>query len=163
MVFHPINILCSIFNFSFRHRGVYSYNFRLFHFNGINCWKSKYKTNPHTLHRILNTGIFMPGLFYLPNPILLLMIAGIWAALGLPIVNIGALYLVNKLDKELQPSNLTKIILTITLIFQLGIAGLLIFSQMSWHFNFILKPGIGYGSSMQEALISIIPTCCSMQ
>ena len=69
--------------------------------------------------------------FILPNPILLLMIAGIWAALGLPIVNIGALYLVNKLDKELQPSNLTKIILTITLIFQLGIAGLLIFSQMS--------------------------------
>ena len=69
--------------------------------------------------------------FILPNPILLLMIAGIWAALGLPIVNIGALYLVNKLEKELQPSNLTKIILTITLVFQLGIAGLLIFSQMS--------------------------------
>ena len=69
--------------------------------------------------------------FILPNPILLLMIAGIWAALGLPIVNIGALYLVNKLDEKLQPSNLTKIILTITLVFQLGIAGLLIFSQMS--------------------------------
>jgi len=49
----------------------------------------------------------------------------------LPIVNIGALYLVNKLDEEIQPSNLTKIILIITLVFQLGIAGLLIFSQMS--------------------------------
>ena len=39
--------------------------------------------------------------------------------------------IVNKLNKELQPSNLTKIVLTITFVFQLGIAGLLIFSQMS--------------------------------
>ena len=69
--------------------------------------------------------------FILPNPVLLLMIAGIWAALGLPIVNIGALYLVNKLDKEFQPSNLTKKILTITLILQLSIAGLLVISQIS--------------------------------
>ena len=59
------------------------------------------------------------------------MIAGIWAALGLPIVNIGALYLVNKLDKEFQPSNLTKKMLTITLILQLSIAGFLVASQIS--------------------------------
>ena len=33
-------------------------------------------------------------------PITLLLIAGIWAAMGLPIVNIGAIYLSNKLQKE---------------------------------------------------------------
>ena len=48
---------------------------------------------------------FLSGLFYfvLTNPFTLLLIAGIWAAMGLPIVNIGALYLVNKLEPELQP------------------------------------------------------------
>ena len=52
---------------------------------------------------------FLSGLFYfiLPNPITLLLIAGIWAAMGLPIVNIGALYLVNKLEPALQPKVIT--------------------------------------------------------
>ena len=58
---------------------------------------------------------FLSGLFYfiLPNPITLLLIAGIWAAMGLPIVNIGALYLINKLDPVLQPKIGTIIILPI--------------------------------------------------
>ncbi len=46
--------------------------------------------------------------FLLPNPIMLLLIAGIWAALGLPIINIGALYLTSKLSKDLQPKPITK-------------------------------------------------------
>ena len=68
--------------------------------------------------------------FLLPDPIALLLIAGIWAALGLPIINIGALYLTNKLEKELQPSLTTKLILWLTLILQLGMAGLIIYSQL---------------------------------
>jgi Mn2+/Fe2+ NRAMP family transporter len=68
--------------------------------------------------------------FVLPNPITLLLIAGIWAALGLPIINIGALYLTNKLEKELQPNLTTKLILWLTLILQLGMAGFIIYSQL---------------------------------
>ena len=67
--------------------------------------------------------------FLLPNPITLLLVAGVWAALGLPIVNIGALYLVNKLSDDLQPKLITKIILWITLILQILMACLIIFSQ----------------------------------
>ncbi|MBD63485.1 MAG: hypothetical protein CMD68_05315 [Gammaproteobacteria bacterium] len=67
--------------------------------------------------------------FLLPNPITLLLVAGIWAALGLPIVNIGALYLVNKLSDDLQPKLITKIILWITLMLQILMACLIIFSQ----------------------------------
>ena len=72
---------------------------------------------------------FLSGLFYfiLPNPITLLLIAGIWAAMGLPIVNIGALYLVNKLEPELQPRVSTKIILWASLILQLSLAGLIVY------------------------------------
>jgi hypothetical protein len=68
--------------------------------------------------------------FLLPNPITLLLIAGIWAALGLPIINIGALYLTNKLAKELQPKTTTKIILWTTLILQVSMASLIVFTQM---------------------------------
>jgi Mn2+/Fe2+ NRAMP family transporter len=68
--------------------------------------------------------------FLLPNPITLLLIAGIWAALGLPIINIGALYLTSKLSKELQPKPITKLILWITLILQVSMAMLILFSQM---------------------------------
>ena len=68
--------------------------------------------------------------FLLPNPIMLLLIAGIWAALGLPIINIGALYLTSKLSKDLQPKLLTKLILWVTLILQISMAMLILFSQM---------------------------------
>jgi Mn2+/Fe2+ NRAMP family transporter len=68
--------------------------------------------------------------FLLPNPITLLLIAGIWAAVGLPIINIGALYLTNKLSKELQPKPLTKLILWLTLILQVSMAMLILFSEM---------------------------------
>jgi len=67
--------------------------------------------------------------FLLPNPLTLIMIAGVWAALGLPIVNIGALYLVNKLEKELQPKNSTKTILWLTLLLQVAMAVLIVYSQ----------------------------------
>jgi len=71
----------------------------------------------------------LSGLFYfiLPNPITLLLIAGIWAAMGLPIVNIGALYLVNKLEPALQPKVSTKVILWASLILQLCLAGLIVY------------------------------------
>ena len=72
---------------------------------------------------------FLSGLFYfiLPNPITLLLIAGIWAAMGLPIVNIGALYLVNKLEPALQPKVNTKVILWVSLVLQLSLAGLIVY------------------------------------
>ena len=71
---------------------------------------------------------FLSGLFYfiLPNPITLFIIAGVWAALGLPIVNIGALFLISKLEKELQPKAFTKIILWTSLAFQVFMAFLLL-------------------------------------
>ena len=71
---------------------------------------------------------FFSGVFYflLPNPITLLLIAGIWAAMGLPIVNIGAIYLSNKLQKELQPSLFIKLILWLSLLFQFSIAVLIV-------------------------------------
>jgi len=68
--------------------------------------------------------------FLLPNPITLLLIAGIWAALGLPIINIGALYLTSKLSKELQPRLMTKMTLWITLILQVSMAILILYSQI---------------------------------
>jgi manganese transport protein len=67
--------------------------------------------------------------FLLPNPITLLLIAGIWAALGLPMINIGALYLTSKLDKELQPKRTTKTILWISLVLQVSMAALILYSQ----------------------------------
>ena len=72
---------------------------------------------------------FLSGLFYfiLPNPITLLLIAGIWAAMGLPIVNIGALYLVNKLEPALRPKVSTKVILWVSLALQLSLAGLIVY------------------------------------
>ena len=72
---------------------------------------------------------FLSGLFYfiLPNPITLLLIAGIWAAMGLPIVNIGALYLVNKLEPALQPKLSTKVILWVSLFLQLSLAVLIVY------------------------------------
>ena len=74
---------------------------------------------------------FLSGLFYfiLPNPFTLLLIAGIWAAIGLPIVNIGAIYLINKLDVELQPKPITKIFLWVSLILQLTMALLIIYDM----------------------------------
>jgi Mn2+/Fe2+ NRAMP family transporter len=66
----------------------------------------------------------------MPNPITLLLIAGIWAALGLPVINIGALYLTSKLSKDLQPKSITKLILWITLGLQLSMAILILYSQM---------------------------------
>jgi manganese transport protein len=72
---------------------------------------------------------FLSGLFYfiLPNPITLLLIAGIWAAMGLPIVNIGALYLVSKLEPALRPKVSTKVILWVSLVLQLSLAGLIVY------------------------------------
>ena len=74
---------------------------------------------------------FLSGLFYfiLPNPITLLLIAGIWAAMGLPIVNIGALYLINKLEKDLQPKKITVIILWLSLLLQITLAGMIIYEM----------------------------------
>ena len=46
--------------------------------------------------------------------------------MGLPIVNIGALYLVNKLEPELQPRFTTKFILWASLVLQLSMAVLII-------------------------------------
>ena len=46
--------------------------------------------------------------------------------MGLPIVNIGALYLVNKLEPELQPKITTKFILWASLVLQLSMAVLII-------------------------------------
>jgi len=68
--------------------------------------------------------------FLLPNPITLLLIAGIWAAIGLPVINIGAIYLTNKLEQALQPKPTTKIALWLTLILQLGMAALIIYTQV---------------------------------
>jgi len=68
--------------------------------------------------------------FLLPNPITLLLIAGIWAALGLPIINIGALYLTSKLSEELRPKTITKTILWISLILQVLMAALILYSQI---------------------------------
>jgi hypothetical protein len=59
-----------------------------------------------------------------------LLIAGIWAALGLPIINIGALYLTSKLSKDLQPKKTTKAVLWITLILQISMAVLILLSQI---------------------------------
>ena len=74
---------------------------------------------------------FFSGVFYfiLPNPITLLIIAGIWAAMGLPIVNIGALYLISKLDKDLHPKQSTKTILWLSLILQITMALLIIYDM----------------------------------
>ena len=68
--------------------------------------------------------------FLLPNPITLLLIAGIWAAIGLPIINIGAIYLSTKLSQELQPKPITMTILWVTLILQLSMALLILYSQV---------------------------------
>jgi len=58
-----------------------------------------------------------------------LIIAGIWAAMGLPIVNIGALYLISKLDEDLQPKQITKTILWLSLMLQITMALLIIYDM----------------------------------
>ena len=67
---------------------------------------------------------FFSGLFYflIPNPITLLLIAGIWSAFGLPIVNFGAIYLSNKIQKHFQASFFTKSMLFVCICFQLFVA-----------------------------------------
>ena len=92
----------------------------------------KEKTRTHLIKII---AFFIPlfsaiAYFLLPNPITLLLIAGIWAALGLPIINIGALYLTSKLSEELQPKSTTKIVLWATLILQISMAMLILYSQI---------------------------------
>ena len=47
--------------------------------------------------------------------------------MGLPIVNIGALYLINKLEKDLQPKKITIMILWLSLLLQITLAGMIIF------------------------------------
>ena len=91
--------------------------------------KEKSDTRQNLIKLVAFVIPFLSGLFYfiLPNPITLLLIAGIWAAMGLPIVNIGALYLVNKLEPSLQPKISTKIILWGSLILQLTLALLIIY------------------------------------
>lgn len=90
---------------------------------------------PNTRQQLIKLIAFLVPLFsgiayfLLPNPLTLIMIAGVWAALGLPIVNIGALYLVNKLEKELQPKSSTKTILWLTLLLQVAMAVLILYSQ----------------------------------
>ena len=49
--------------------------------------------------------------------------------MGLPIVNIGALYLINKLEAEFQPKPITKIFLWVSLILQLAMALLIIYDM----------------------------------
>ena len=91
--------------------------------------KEKIDTRGKLIKRIAFLIPFLSGLFYfiLPNPITLLLIAGIWAAMGLPIVNIGALYLINKLDPVLQPKIGTIIILWMSLVLQLFLAVLIVY------------------------------------
>ena len=48
----------------------------------------------------------------------------------MPIINIGALYLTSRLSKDLQPKPITKLILWLTLILQVSMAMLILFSQM---------------------------------
>ena len=90
---------------------------------------------PNTRQQLIKLIAFLVPLFsgiayfLLPNPLTLIMIAGAWAALGLPIINIGALYLVNKLEKELQPKSSTKTILWLTLLLQMVVAVLIVYSQ----------------------------------
>ncbi len=57
------------------------------------------------------------GTFYFlfPNPVSLLMIAGIWAALVLPLINAVAIFLISKLEPDLQPGLGIRIFLWITL------------------------------------------------
>ena len=89
----------------------------------------------HTRKKLIRLIAFLVPLFsciayfILPNPITLLLIAGVWAAICLPIVNIGALYLVNKLEKELQPKKVTKFVLWLTLSLQLTLAFLIIYNE----------------------------------
>ena len=54
--------------------------------------------------------------FLFPNPVSLLLIAGIWAALVLPLINAVAIYLVSKLEPDLQPKLGIKVFLWVTLI-----------------------------------------------
>ena len=65
----------------------------------------------------------------MPNPISLLLIAGIWAAIGLPIVNIGALYLISKMKNELKPKQSTITILWMSLLLQITMALLIIYDM----------------------------------
>ena len=67
--------------------------------------------------------------FLMPNPISLLLIAGIWAAIGLPIVNIGALYLISKMKNELKPKQSTITILWMSLLLQITMALLIIYDM----------------------------------
>ena len=90
--------------------------------------KEKEDTRKNLIQLVAFVIPFLSGLFYfvLPNPFTLPLIAGIWAAMGLPIVNIGALYLVNTLEPELQPKLITKLILWGSLILQITLALLII-------------------------------------
>ena len=54
--------------------------------------------------------------FLFPNPVSLLLIAGIWAALVLPLINAIAIYLVSKLEPDLQPKLGIKVFLWVTLV-----------------------------------------------
>ena len=67
--------------------------------------------------------------FFYPHPVNLLLIAGIWAALSLPLVNAVAIYLANQLDPSLQPKKSTKMFLWTTLILQIFLALLIVFNQ----------------------------------
>ena len=49
--------------------------------------------------------------------------------MGLPIVNIGALYLISKLDEDLQPKQITKTILWLSLMLQITMALLIIYDM----------------------------------
>ena len=67
--------------------------------------------------------------FLLPNPITLLIIAGVWAAISLPIVNAGTIFLIKQLDKDLQPKPSTVLFLWLTLIFQIVLALFIVYSE----------------------------------
>ena len=67
--------------------------------------------------------------FLIPNPITLLIIAGVWAAISLPIVNAGTIFLIKQLDKDLQPKPSTVLFLWLTLIFQIVLALFIVYSE----------------------------------
>ena len=68
--------------------------------------------------------------FLIPNPIVLLIIAGVWAAISLPIVNAGTIFLISRIDKELQPRPFTVVFLWTTLIFQIVLALFIAYSEI---------------------------------
>jgi len=77
------------------------------------------------------------GTFYFlfQNPLGLLLIAGIWAALVLPLINAVAIYLVSRLDPDLQPDTRIKLFLWVTLFLLVLLALLVSYNELIYFFK----------------------------